>query len=574
MTATQQVLLNRGISVDTQDEWLNPSRDDIAEPFALGRRKLQQIEAIICSAFYKQEKIAVVVDPDTDGYTSAAILFNGLEKFFPGVHEFLVPIHHKGKAHGFSDVLDEIIAVSPALAITPDGGSNDIEAHKKLNDMGIIPIVLDHHEIDINPDDSPAIIVNVQNSEYENKSLTGAGVVWQLLREWVLSCIDEERATQLAQDVDDLLDLCAVGNIGDMADYRKKETRAIAKCGLANLKNKFIYHMAFKHTYSIEQMNGLNYLSCAFYIAPYINAVTRSGTMEEKNTVFTAMLDVYADTMVTPSSKRERRSQIPLYEEAVTVSERVKRRQTSDQNEAMEFFENQIEEEKLTDNAIILCHCEDGAIAPSLAGLIANKLQAKYQHPTMVLRDTGDELVGSARNYSLCEVEDMKGVCSATGLMTLAAGHSKAFGAGVLKSNVSEFIKKTNEAYKGISWTPTYYVDYVWEPEKIDADKILEIGRMDIFGQEIPESLVFVFNIRLKPQMLTLMGKNKDTIKISLPNGVAAIMFRQSEELYNEMCDDDMYLNIVCKPKVNEWQGTITPQLIVEDYDLWWDYTF
>lgn len=584
LSATQQILLNRGLSLDKQEEWLNVGSEyfDSFESYnsldEFGEKTMDYMcaiynEIIICLA--EGKPIVIIVDPDVDGYTSAAILYNGIGRLFQrGVPKFMnaypwmIPIFHEGKAHGFNDVMNKILEINPGLVIAPDGGSNDIEAHKALAEKGIRTAVLDHHEIDINPDESPAIIVNVQNSEHKNKALTGAGVTWAFIRYW------EESRHYNHEVSDSLLDLCALGNIGDMADYRELEIRAIAKCGLANLQSPFLKFMAQKHDYSISNMNGLNYYSCAFYIAPYINAVVRSGTMEEKEFVFKALLDPYTEQMVKPSSSREKRAEIPWYEDAVLVTERVKRRQTNQQNEAMEFFDKQIEEEHLTKNAIILCHCDEGDIAPSLAGLIANKIQAKYQHPTMVLRDCGDELSGSARNYSHCDLEDMKSICSGTGLMNLAAGHSGAFGAAISKSNVSEFIEATNEAYSNIIWTPTYWIDYSWTADEVDADKVLEIGSMTIFGQEIPESLVAVNNVELKPHMLTLMGKNKDTIKVALPNGVNAIIFKQSEEVFNEMCEPNTYLYMVCKPNVNEWQGVISPQLLVEDFYLYEAFVF
>ena len=41
----------------------------------------------------------------------------------------------------------------------------------------------------------------------------------------------------------------------------------------------------------------------AFYVVPYINAMTRSGTLEEKYLIFEAMLEWRADEMI-PSTKR------------------------------------------------------------------------------------------------------------------------------------------------------------------------------------------------------------------------------------------------------------------------------
>jgi single-stranded-DNA-specific exonuclease len=49
--------------------------------------------------------------------------------------------------------------------------------------------------------------------------------------------------------------------------------------------------------------NNLTPFGIAFYIVPYINAITRSGTLEEKYLTFEAMLEWRAEEMI-PSTKR------------------------------------------------------------------------------------------------------------------------------------------------------------------------------------------------------------------------------------------------------------------------------
>lgn len=78
----------------------------------------------------------------------------------------------------------------------------------------------------------------------------------------------------------DFLDLVAVGMIGDMMDIRNVETRYLIQEGLKNIRNPFIKGMIDKNSYQLK--GSLTPISVAFYIVPYINAVTRVGTQEEK----------------------------------------------------------------------------------------------------------------------------------------------------------------------------------------------------------------------------------------------------------------------------------------------------
>ena len=571
LSATQQILYNRGIPIEKQKEWLSAGWDEINDwrLFDLMESAVNRVY----DAVQNEENVQVVVDCDTDGYTSSAILTNYLFTLYPDwTHFHLSHTLHKGKEHGLSDVLDEILS-DTKLVICPDAASNDIEIHRQLKEKGIDVICLDHHEASEYSNDY-AITVNPQICDYPNKSLTGAGVTWQFCRAFDDLYADEPHAN-------DFIDLAALGDCGDMADYRQLEIRALCNIGFSNIKNPFFFSMAKKNDYSIQKMNGINYYSMAFYVVPFINAVVRSGTMEEKKTVFDSMLLEYAFEDTESSKRGEKGVKVPLYEEAVTVAERVKRRQTKLQDESMELLENKIEEENLLDNAIILCLCEPGEVEKNISGLCANKIQAKYQKPAAILtysktiNDDEPYYRGSMRNYSLSPIQNLKDELEKTGEIEFCAGHQGAAGLGIALSHVGSFLEKFNNQYKDIDQTPVYWVDYIWNSRTIDGNKILDIAELNIYGQEIPESLVAIEDVALNPSMITLMGleKGHPTIKIQIGD-VSLIKFKASEELYEKMCGENMVLTCVCKPNKNEWNGNVSPQLIIEDFDLREEWIF
>ena len=89
-----------------------------------------------------------------------------------------------------------------------------------------------------------------------------------------------------------------------MMSYKSIETKAIVDQGLQNIKNPFFYYMCEKNKFSIDKMGGINYMSIAFYVTPFINAIVRSGIMEEKDIVFKSMFlsDVY-DSLLSSNAK-------------------------------------------------------------------------------------------------------------------------------------------------------------------------------------------------------------------------------------------------------------------------------
>lgn len=475
-------------------------------------------------------------------------------------------IIHEGKAHGINDVIQRVLEDPPALLIVPDAGSNDHVAQEVLNKNKIKIGILDHHSIENDFTNENTVVINIQITNYENKNLTGAGVTWKFCQAY-----DQIFGYDFANEFSDL---AAIGDIGDMADYRNLEIRSLANYGLLNLNNKFYKGLANTNDYSIQKMNGLNYYSCAFYIIPFINALCRSGTMEEKELVFRSTLDLFSDILVPSSKRGEKNQQTPMWQEAITVAQRVKRRQKEQQDETVEIIRHKIESEKLTDNAVLAVVLDADKCPASLCGLVANKLQAKYQHPSMVLRklinqETGQlEYSGSLRNYSNCEIQDFAGLCKSTHLPSLVAGHPQAAGFAIDADKFNDFISKTNKLYKDIEFKPIYHVDYIWNPRTINAKDILQIGKLDVYGQNMPESLVAIENVPLSEENLTLMGKNKNTIKISLDK-VSMMLFNTNEETFNSWVQGDKYITVIGKPNVNEWQGTEYPQVIIEDYHVY-----
>ena len=560
LTPQQQILYNRDIPVEEQSNWLNAYWNDVND-FHLLKNIKDAAVMIINHCMCTSSKITILQDADADGLTSSAIIANYIHRICNKEPTILI---HEGKAHGLADIdLDKIIETT-SLLILPDSSSNDYEQHKYLHDNGVDIVIADHHHCEKYSED--AIVVNNQLDDYPNKNFCGAGVTWQLCRQ-----IDELLNVDYAND---LVDLCALGLCGDMMSYREKEVRALVNIGYANVKNKFFKAFVDKQEFSLNKMNGLNYLSSSFYVVPYINACCRTGEMVEKRLLINALLDYKCDTMIPSSKRGEKGKEVPIWQEAITVIERVKRRQTKLQDEAMEFFEYQIQTKKLTDNAIITCVCGKDDAEPGILGLVANKIQAKYQHPTLVLQEVEEEdgihLKGSARNYSYCPIEDMRSLCEDTGVVDYASGHGSAFGLSLPLSNFYEFLDKTNEQYNGVDFKPVYLVDYIWNYDRVNPKYILDIAELNIYGQGIPESKVVVKDIALDNVNVQLLGEAKGhpTIKISLPSGVDIMKFKSSREEFEEWISGEKNLTIVGTCSKNSWMGNVTPQILIDDFEL------
>lgn len=580
----EQILTNRGIPFNEISHYINTTDNDINPPEALGEDKLKAAITILINTIKYNEHIIVVVDSDCDGFTSAAILINYLYDLFPAwVENNLIYWLHSGKQHGLNDHIKELIQAEKwdsklSLVIIPDAGSNDTEECSLLKNKGINTIVLDHHLCDVQNTD--AIVINNQLCDYPNKDFSGAGIVYQF-------CRYIDKLLQI-NNADNYLDLTALGNCADMMSMTSIETKHIENKGFQNLKNPFFVHLAEKNAYSMK--NKINHMSVAFYIAPYVNAICRSGSIEQKQLVFESMLKYRAFTIL-PSTKRGHAlgETEQLVEQAMRIVANVKARQTKAQDNGLEILEQMIQKQHLLDHKVLLFLLEPGQIDRNIAGLSANKLMAKYQRPACVLTkvieyqnaglpwdEPSDQAIvsyqGSARGCDKVGINDFKSICAETDVCEYCTGHPGAFGLSIKQENIQAFIEKTDTALKDMPDEAIYYVDYIYHGSNVKPEDILSIADMEeLWGKDIDQALICLENINVSSDMVTVYQKRDNTLKITLPNGISLMKFKATDEECYKLQNQGfgyMQLNIIGKANKNEWMGNISPQIFIEDYEI------
>lgn len=578
-TAKQQILINRGIKEEDIYHYMNTTDDDINSPITLGLRNLENAAKALTLAFNNNYSTIIIVDADCDGYTSAALLTNYLYEIVPSFVTSSIDFFiHSGKQHGLADCIDKIEEKKYKLVIIPDASSNDYEYHKRIHDYGGQIIILDHHEADFLSQD--AYVINNQLSLYPNKELSGVGITWQFCR-----YLDSLMKTNYAENY---YDLVALGNMADMMSLKSLETKHLIQKGFLpeNIKNSFIFEIWQKNKFKLGE--HITPMGAAFYIAPFVNAMVRSGEQEEKELLFNSMLKHKAFQII-PSTKRGHSlgETEKLVEQAVRTATNVKNRQTRAEDAGMELIENQIYDNNMLNHKVLLFLLNPGEIDKNIAGLIANKIMAKYQRPCCILtkvqkniHHTYDEFPnvvvdeyittyeGSARGCDKVGINEFKNICEQTGVINYAVGHQGAFGLGILASEINNFIKETDNILKDMADEAIYYVDYIWNVSDIDPTAICDIAEMsDIWGKDMDEALVAIQGIQITKDMLSMMKSN--TVKISLPN-VNIIKFRMSDEEYEKLYSEQGYIEIdaICRCNINEWNGIKSAQLFLEAYNI------
>ena len=554
----QQILVNRGIDVKDIEHYLKTSDADILNPDLLDNMA-EGVKRLV-SAIKNQEKMFLIVDCDADGFTASAALVNYIYKVFPSAMDLLSIQLHEGKEHGIEEKwLEEIVANEYKLVICPDASSNDYNQHKFLKDNGIDVLVLDHHDAEEVSEN--AIIINNQLSDYPNKTLSGVGVVYKFC-----SKIDE---LMKIKEADTILDLVSLGMVADMMDMRNFETKHLIQKGLTRIENPFFRALVERQAYSIGET--VTPIGVAFYIAPLINATIRVGTQNEKEVMFKAMLNHCAYDMIPSTKRGEKGKTEAVVVQAVRNATNVRNRQKKARDNGFEYVEQIIAANNLDKNKIIVVQVSED-LDKNLTGLIANQLMAKYQKPVLLVRETDEGLLqGSARGYDKSELKDLKSFLLESGFMEYAEGHAAAMGVGIYKDKVNALVDYSNTVLANYDFSACYDVDYEYMSNDFKAQDIIDIGSMkSLWGKGVDEAMVVIKGIKITSNNITLMSANKNpTIKITLQNGTSLIKFGASQAEFESLKSSGYTeIDVIGTCAINEWQGMITPQILIKDYEV------
>lgn len=417
------ILENRGIK-DTYD-FLHPNQKDIIPLKALPF--IDEASQIVIDGIANNKKFFINVDSDTDGVTSGAIIYRWLASNYVPI-DWHVSI---GKTHGTSDkLIEKLKKAKPSILVIVDSLDSDLENYKKIKEMGIDIIVLDHHDIDTEIDYSKYVtLVSSNYEDYPNHELSGAGVTWKFCK-----YCDSLLGTF---DADELVDLAATGIIADMMDMSVMENRAIAHEGLSNFKNTGLRRILGPYRPNAKAIS--------FSIAPLFNASCRYFKNEA---AFRMLISEDLDEL----------------KDCHKVLKSCKEMQSDDIEAMKDDLNEQIELNKNRPFNFIVVDTE-----ASLSGLIANKVLEETKKPTFVVKEEEDRYAGSARASMVGNFREM---CSDTNLC-LSLGHPGAFGFFLDYRNTDNFFEEITKRLSACDMSDkAVEVDAEIDLEDVDDDLV------------------------------------------------------------------------------------------------------
>ena len=498
------------------------------------------------------KKVAIVVDMDMDGFTSSALFV----KFMQEINHPIGILMDEGKTHGLTDnIMDDIIG-NYDLVIIPDAGSNDIKQQKKLLDNNVDFIVLDHHEVlsesikHLNNNEN-GVVVNNQLLDM-NENYTGVGMVYIFLKYvYFLENLD--------LDIDKHLDLVALGQVADVSNVADKEIRYYVTKGLNNITNPFI--KAVMERKGLKEMTGRD---ASFSIISMINAVTRIGTLEEKQELFDAIVSDSTETTTVEVRKKNKSTgkfdkiptEMTVHDIIVKKCESIKTKQDKIVKEYMSKVET------IYNNSVYIGILEDDAPS-SITGLVAMKLSEKYRKPAMIGKDYSNMFAGSLRAP---DGFNFKRILSISGLFNFVSGHASAAGWGISSSNLDSLFECLDETK--FSNNKEYLVDKIYnKPIEYDIYSV-DINK-HVFGGEVNWATFGYESIKFNKKCISSRG----SVTTFFDNGVSFVLFNSptniQEEIENNLDEKgNLTMDLVGEPRINKFGNKEIPQIIIKDYEF------
>lgn len=537
-TLVEQILINREIHDDDHiARFIKPSFEThLHDPSKL--TDLDQAVQILEGAVRSQKRILVFGDYDADGVTATALMVSFLLRVNANVDYFLP--HRINDGYGLTIGGVDIARERGAdLIVTVDNGIVANAAVDHANTLGIDVIITDHHRAgDQLPNAAAIVNPNRPDCAYPFKGISGVGVAFKLiyrLSEKLMTEADREHFLRWN------LDLVAMGTVADMMPIRD-ENRVIVHYGLKVISKS--QRLGIRALLRSLQQDGkqADAMTIGFQLGPRINA---AGRLEKA--------DKALELLLTENPQRAE----ALAEELNQVNQT--RRLMTDS-----AVENAMSEIVGDPKIIIL----QGDWHPGIIGLIAARIQEKLYRPTLIFsRQTGsDELKASGRSPKTVDITRL--MMAAESVILNGGGHRQACGCSI-KADDFETFKSLVEA----ATDKTVQDDDLVRELDIEAELPAQLLRLDTidhvdqlapFGNEFPQPSFF--SVDLPVTRVKSVGKDQAHLQLYVkPNGteIGAIGFRMGH--LAEHIRKDQQIDIAYELQRNEWNGRISPQLLIRD---------
>ena len=471
--------------------------------------------------------------------------------------------------------IHESVRDSPTLEEIPVRKSNQLDEQEVMSNEGRIVLVMDHHNVTRRQDFNNVIIVNNQTSlNFKNKDLSGAGVVYKIIQAY-----DEKYGKRILYKRFE--DLAALGIVSDCMDVRNLDNNAIIINGFNNVNNrlfKALIEQQMRNPGWIGKEGIPTKIDVAFYIAPLINAVIRSGTLEEKTHFFEGFINTSSEDIIQSISRGRLREET-LYQFLARTAYNLRNRQNTRKTEALENICKEIDQKGLHYNKVIIVKTDNLDIPLNITGLAAMEVVNIYKKPTLLLRPVKEDgktyYRGSGRGTKSEGFYNFQEVLLNSGLMLYCEGHDMAFGASIEERHLDDLIKYLNTTLSNVDFADENEVDCCLSESNWSPLVLKEFGEiLHVFGQGLPQPK-FYFKAQVRPSDFKIQGERQNALKL-MYKGVALValnrkdlveQFIEIEKVATEQ-KKKIEVEVIGCSEINEFMGYKNIQIKIKQMEL------
>lgn len=570
---------HRGYTPEVLDKIDDPSHPDLLN--------IDKLTSILKQIHDTQEKIVIMPDFDADGISAATVGYSGLAQLGFNVGLY-VPHAEQGYGINISDI-DNVLKQFPDVKyiITCDVGITCYEAFFYAYNKGLKVLVTDHHE---ELEKKPVVKIQVDGvwlesepklycetivdpcqimDTYPLKNICGAHVFWQVL-DYYARHYDPANISLINQ----LRVFAGIGTLGDMMDLTN-ENRLLIKDTIEFLK--FIDNTSFDELKrDLAQTNSV-YASSFLGLKLLISEMTQQNIrynhadLDEKFLSWT-MIPIYN------SVKRMGRPMNIIFNMFFGATDNIKLQAVKlalDINQERKQGVKDAMAELLTSNQPFAPFIYLSTAPGGMLGLLANNLMRSSGVPTFVIDK--DKLTGSGRSLPYFPVITQIQRAGLQNKIVYVAGHEEAFGirfdspehVAMFYNYLVQYVvpiiqQNTGANKKRAAHDLSLNLGNVQDKHDAELDPasglffIKQVKTLKPFGVGFSEPRIEI-NADLTNAEMQKMGKDKQHLKIMLPNGVNLISWNNANKVDELAGKHEVHFNGVFE--ANEFRGRTSLQV-------------
>lgn len=508
-------------------------------------------------------KIRIIGDYDVDGVVATYILYRVLSLLGAKV-DYEIPDRIKD-GYGINiNMVEAAYHEQVDTILTCDNGISAMEQIELAKQHQMTVIVTDHHSLPQSETGEYQVpvadaVINPKQTDcnYPFDQLCGAAIAYKL-SEALLESYDIEDKEDFLMELMSFAAIATVCDVMELVD----ENRIIVKHGLKLLKkttNKGLLALMEVSGVDKEQLNTFH---LGFVIGPCLNASGRLDTAKKG-----------LELLLTDTESEA----VRLAQEVRALNETRKSMTADNVDKAI----MQIEASNLQKDKVLVVYLED--CHESIAGIIAGRVKERYCRPALVLTAGTDCIKGSGRSIEQYNMYEELSKCRE--LFLKMGGHPMAAGFSLQSENLEALRISLNEntSLTEEMLIPKVTIDIHLPLGFVTESLIQELKLLEPFGKGNEKPLFAEKNLKIKSALI--IGRNASGIRFRVENQYGkemdAIYFGDVVQFFhyigNTYGDEEAErlktgrgcsasLSITYFPKMNEYNGFKTIQLMIQNY--------